>query len=162
MATQVVAIIYALIFVGAEIIWLLTIRNRYVILISCATILVGVQGFSLIIVRDRFHMGDGYLLEYLGKLLAIDVFFILSLWVLFYSAFQYKSSSRLESDEIREQNLIENKPGPFSFLAGCLLYTSSVIETIITTRWFWRVLYLLFILLFVNSVCRRCSTWPDG
>lgn len=78
-------------------IWLVTIRNRHVIIVSCATILVGVQGLSLLVVRDRYHMGNGYLLEYLGKLLAIDVFFLLSLSALFHSTLHYTSTTITES-----------------------------------------------------------------
>jgi len=100
METQTLAIIYSLVFIGIEIIWLATIRNRYILLISCATILIGVEGLSLIISRDRMVMGNQYLLEYLAKLLLRDIILLVLVWLFFYSPLQFKSIKIPQSNQM--------------------------------------------------------------
>ena len=128
MQTQTLAITFTLIFLAIEAIWLVTIKNRYIILISCATILFGVQVLSFLIIRDHFVMGTKYFLEYLAKLLLKDSLLIFAIWIFFYTPL-FKQIKELRS--------------PFSFLAGGLLYASSLIETIVTSRWFKPILFIL-------------------
>ena len=147
MQNQALAITFTLVFLSIEAIWLVTIRNRYIILMSCATILFGVQVLSFLIIRDHFVMGNKYFLEYLAKLLLKDSLLIFAIWIFFYTPL---------FTQIKELRL------PFSFLAGWLLYASSLIATIVTSRWFKPILFLLIIFWCIISTCRSCSTWPDG
>ena len=142
---------YTLAFIGFVFILLVTVRNRYMPLIGCAIALFGVEGFLLARLR---HQLPGYLLVYIIGLLFIDAVVLLFLWPF------VSGLTSLEHYGI--QSLAETKKGPFPFLVGLLLYTSSVIETVITTKWFRLFLGLLFIFLCITSCVRSCRTFPDG
>ena len=133
---------YALGLIGVDIIMLVTIRNRYMPLISCAIALVGVEGFLLIMV---WHGSSLHLLVYIIVLFLVDVIILLSIWP-FISGLPNQASDKTQ---------VLN---PF----GWLLYTSSIIGTIVTTRWFRLILYLLFILWCIIGGLRGCKSFPDG
>jgi hypothetical protein len=149
MEIPVFAIVYATVFIAAEMIWLITVRNRNIILVSCATILVGVQGLSLILGRPGFKMGPQFSIQYTLKLFLIDVFILLAIWLLFNVKPQFKVNG-------------ERSLNPFSLLTGFLLYPLSIAEAFISSRWFKPILFLLIIFWCINNVCKSCSTWPDG
>src|SRR5690349_21200847 len=87
MQSQVLAMSFALVFVCFEAVWLITIRNRYIILVSLATILFGVEVLSFLVIRDHYGMGNRYFLERLGELLLKDGLLILVIWVFCYTPF---------------------------------------------------------------------------
>jgi len=147
MQNQALAITFTLVFLSIEVIWLITIRNRYIILVSLATILFGVQVLSFLIIRDHYVMGNRYFLERLATLLWKDGLLVFAIWIFFYTPL-FKQ--------------IKELPSPSSFLAGWLLYASSFFEIIVTSRWFKPILFLLIMFWCINSTCRSCSTWPDG
>jgi hypothetical protein len=151
METQFLFLAYALGFIVLEIVLLVTIRNRYILLISCAIALFVVEGFLLIILRVR-----EYLLAYIIGLLFVDAIILLSIWPFI------SGTSNPESDETQGLNLVKNKIGPFSFLVGWLLYASSIVGSIVTKRWFKPILYLLLILWLINNVRSCLRTFPDG
>jgi len=147
MQNQVLAITFTLVLLSLEAIWLVTIRNRYIILVSLATILFGVQVLSFLIIRDHYVMGNGYFLERLGKLLLKDGLLMLGIWIFFYTPL-FKQ--------------IKELPSRSSFLAGWLLYASSFFEIIVTSRWFKPLFFILIISWCIISTCKGCSTFPDG
>lgn len=89
MQQQALAITFTLIFLAIEAIWLVTIRNRLVILISCVTILFGVQILSLMI-TVHYYTVDRDLLDYFANLLLKDILLLLPIWVFFFTPFSFK------------------------------------------------------------------------
>jgi len=147
MQNQVLAITFTLVFLSLEAIWLITIRNRYIILVSLVTILFGVQVLSFLVIRDHYVMGNGYFPDRLAQLLLKDGLLMLAIWIIFYSLL-FKQIKQMQS--------------LYSFLLNSLFYVSSLIDTIITSRWFKPLLFLLIIFWCVISTCKSCSTFPDG
>jgi hypothetical protein len=142
---------YTLVFIGFVLILLITIRNRYMPLIGCALALFGVEGFLFITMRHQLSQS---LWIYILGILFIDALILFALWQFFFG-FQNP-----ERDGI--QTLVGNKKGPFSLLVGWLMYASSLIEKMITTKWFRLLLSLLFIFWCLTSCVRSCRTFPDG
>ena|SRR5215212_896597 len=132
---------YALGLIILEITLLVTIRNRYIPLISCATALVGVEGLILTMVWHESLLVKQYLLESILVLFFVDVIILLAIWP-FISGLPSP-----ESDNTQVLNPV-----------GWLLYASSII----TTKWFRVVLFLLFIWWCIISGVRSCQTFPDG
>ena len=142
---------FTLAFIGFIFILLVTVRNRYMPLIGCAIAVFGVEGFLLARLR---HQLSGYVLAYIIGLLFVDALILYFLWQFLYS------SHHLENNGT--QKLAESENGQPSFFVGSLIYASTVIETIIMTKWFRLFLGLLFIFLCITSCARSCRTFPDG
>lgn len=142
---------YTLVFIGFLFLLLITIRNPYMPLIGCTLALFGVEAFLLTMIRHRLLQP---LWIYIIGLLFVDALVLLFLW-------QFFSSSQ-NSEYDGTQKLVGGKAGPLSFLVGWLIYASSMIEKMITTKWFRLFLGLLFIFFCITSCIRSCETFPDG
>ena len=70
---------YALVFAGLIILLIVTVRNRYIPLISCAIALVAVEGIPLIMWQGSLLVRQ-HLLEYFVVLFFVDVLLLLSIW----------------------------------------------------------------------------------
>jgi hypothetical protein len=142
---------YTLVFIGFVLILLITIRNRYMPLIGFALALFGVEGFLFTAMRHQ--LSQSLWIYILGSLF-IDALILFVLWQFFFG-FQNP-----ERDGI--QTPVGNKKGPLSLLVGWLMYASSLIEKMITTKWFRLLLSLLFIFWCLTSCVRSWRTFPDG
>ena len=147
---------YTLLSVGLILILLVTVRNRYVPMISLAFALVTVEGLLLTLIKLRTRMETPYLVASTIGLIFVDVIILLSIWPFI------SGNPNQEGDESQEVDPFKNKIGPFSFLVGWLLYASSIIGTIITSRWFKPILFLILIFLCINYVRSCVRTFPDG
>jgi hypothetical protein len=132
---------YALVFIALEIILLVTIRNHYIPLIACVIALVGVEGLLLTMIWHGSLLVRQHLLESILVLLFVDVIILLSIWPFI------SGLPNPENDKAQMLNPV-----------GWLLYASSII----TTKWFRVVLFLLLIWWCIISGVRSCQTFPDG
>ena len=123
---------------------------------NCAVGLAVIEGMLLILLRYQFLAGNQYLVNVIIGLLFINAIMLLSIL-----PFIVAHPSH-ESNENQPLHLEENKTGLVSFLVGWALYASSIIEAMIASGWFKRILFLLFIFWWISSACKSCSRWPDG